>query len=132
MQNTRPAAASFGRMVTNLCITFTTRPVNYWTSFMAGSAAVDVWVATADTLVLHLMGNDAEDETYLRTVAVVPNTDVFEPEQWDVIGERVFDGQRVALASFKGIDAATGFALEHVCAPNWYTGAQDAHDSVAV
>lgn len=137
MQNIRPAADSFQRIVANLVRTFMWRPVDYWTTFLAGSAPVDVWVAGPSSFVLHLtdgvdLDQDGYQPNYLATVAIVPNTDADEPEQWDVIGDRTFEGQRVALASFKGLDAAVGFALEQVCARNWYAGAQDAHDLVAV
>lgn len=137
MRNARPAAASFGRIVANLVNTFLTRPVDYWTTFQAGSAPVDVWVAQGSAFVLHLtdgvdLDQDGYQPNYLATIAIVPNTDEYEPEQWDVIGDRTFKGQRVALGSFKALDAAVGFALEAVCARNWYAGAQDQHDLVAV
>jgi hypothetical protein len=137
MQNIRPSRESFIRIVANLVRTFTTQSVNYWTTFLAGSAPVDVWVAGPSSFVLHLTGHidlDAEDyrPEYLATVAIVPNTDPFEPEQWDVIGDETFEGQRITVGSFKSLEAAVGFALERVCVRNWYAGAQDAHDLVAV
>lgn len=136
MQNIRPAADSFQRTVTNLVTTFFFNPVGHDTTFMAGSAPINVWIPTQLTLVLRLMAGDLDPETgaetTVSTVTILPNTDEFEPECWDVIGDRVFEGQRVTVGSFKTIEAAVGFALELVCARNWYAGAQNAHDAVAV
>lgn len=137
MRNVRPTAASFSTIVRNLVATFETREAGYWTSFMAGSAPVDVSVGyEARTLYLHLDDGSAMDmdccPAYLETIMVFPNTDPYESRQWDVAGDRMLEGQRVTLASFKGLDAAIGFALERVCARNWHAGAQDQHDPVAV
>jgi hypothetical protein len=136
MQNTRPTATSFGTIVRNLTTTMTTRESGYWTTFMAGSAPLDVTVADG-RLYLYLEDDSRSADVDRRpvcieAVAIIPNRDADEPEQWDVIGDRMFEGRRVALASFKGLDAAIGFALERVCARNWYAGAQDQHDPVAV
>lgn len=138
MENIRPAAASFGRIVTNLVTTWTTREDGYWTTFMAGSAPLDVYVdASGDRIFLYLEdASSAADcdkrPVCIEAVAIVPNTDECEPERWDVIGGRMFEGRRVTLASFKTREAAMGFALERVCARNWYAGVQDRHDPVAV
>lgn len=134
MTGFRPAAHSFRRIVANLITTFTTRPVDFSTSFLAGSAPVDVWIARRDMFVIQLVdyvGDDWETQP-VRTISIVPNTDPFEPEAWNVIGDRTFEGQSVAEGSFKGLDAAVGFALERACARNWHAGVQDAHDPVAV
>lgn len=136
MHNVRPAAASFSTIVANLANTFRTSENNAWISFMAGSAPLDVTV-TQGRMYLYLEdGNSRADvdqrPVCIDAVAIVPNTDEYASAEWDVIGDRMHEGQRVALASFKGLYAALGFALERVCARNWYAGAQDQHDPVAV
>jgi hypothetical protein len=136
MHNVRPAAAAFSTIVTNLVNTFETSEDNTWTSFMAGSAPLDVTV-TQGRMYIYLEDGTAHADVDQRpvcieAVAVVPNTDQHDPAQWDVIGDQMHEGRRVVLASFKGLDFALCFALERVCARNWYAGAQDQHDPVAV
>lgn len=138
VQNIRPTAQSFTNIVNNLVATWTTRETGYWTTFMAGSAPLDIYVDTPGQRI-YIYLEDASDAAdcdkrpaCIEAVAIVPNTDEHEPERWDVIGDRMFEGRRVALASFKTEEAAMGFALERVCARNWYAGAQGQHDPVAV
>lgn len=133
MQNVRPTATSFTNIVRNLVNDFHNRETGYWSAFMAGSAPINFTVADG-RMFLYLDDSERDwnqSPVCREAIAVIPNTDEYEPEQWDVIGSRMFEGRNVVLASFKGVDAALGFALERVCARNWYAGAQDVHDPVA-
>lgn len=136
MRNVRPTPASFSTIVANLMHTFATSEENAWTSFMAGSAPLDVTVADGRMFIYLEDGTEHADvdrrPVAIDYVAIVPNTDEYEARSWDVMGDRVVEGHRVALASFKGLDAAIGFALDRVCARNWLAGIQDAHDAFAV
>lgn len=131
MQNHRPAADSFQRIVANLVTNFHFERVGYESTFLAGSAPVNVWIPAQMTFVLHLMAGDlgleTGVETYLDTVSIVLNKDDEEPENWDVV-----NGDGRSVGSFKTIESAMGHALHAVCQRNWFAGAQNEDGLVAV
>lgn len=123
---TRPSAESFARTVTNVAA----YPVGIDTAFGLGSAFVLAWrpERTSATWVFTLaeaVGEDFE-VVHLGTVAVVPTPG--HSFGFDVISG---DGTVVLAGDFRNLEAAIGFALDEVCAPEWRTS-QSAPDPLAV
>lgn len=122
---TRPVAASFARIVTNIAGYRT----GIDTVVGVGSAMVEIWrpVETSATWVFTLIEvSDDLNEVYrLGTIAMVPTQD-------QRFGFDVLNGDgTVCLADFRGPEAAIGFALDELCADVW-RGSQNEHDPVAV
>lgn len=117
---TRPAAASFARTVTNIA----NYPEGLETHFGLGTAFIETWRPAADTWVFTLVEVDDDFEmTQHGTVSIVPA---------EHTGYEVLTGDgTVMLADFRGIEAAIGFALDEVAAPEWRK-AIHLHDPVAV
>lgn len=112
----RTPAQRFATMVDNLAAA----EVGVERSFGAGAAHVELWRPVSGTWVLLLVDWDEEleDVTYVRTVSVVTRED----------GYAVLTGNAShALADgFRQVEAALGYALDHVTAPVWGAGRQDA------
>lgn len=122
---TRPSAESFVRTVTNVAA----YPVGIDTAFGLGSAFVLAWrpERTSATWVFTLAEEGPDFEVvHLGTVAVVPTPD--ESFGFDVI---VGNGTVALATGFRSPEAAIGFALDEVCAPEWRTS-QSAPDPLAV
>lgn len=121
---TRPAAESFARTVTNVAA----YPVGIDTAFGLGSAFVLAWrpEGTSATWVFTLAEEGPDFEiVHLATVAVVPRPGAD-------FGLDVINGDgTVVLAEFRGPEAAIGFALDELCAPEWRKS-QDQPDLLGV
>lgn len=128
--NIRPAADSFERIVNNLAGYAEVKPIDFETTFLAGSAPLNVWKPMPGCLVLRLMSGELDEHTFeektLRTVGIIPGDIAGGEEELAVV-----EGP-VILGEFKTWRAAVSFALERVCASNWSAGAQAEHDNVAV
>lgn len=126
--NIRPVADSFERIVNNLAGYAEAKPIDFETTFLAGSAPVNLWKPMPGCLVLRLMSGELDEHTFeektLRTVGIIPGDIAGGEEELAVV-----EGP-VILAEFKTWRAAICFALERVCAPHWYAGAQEANTTV--
>jgi hypothetical protein len=118
----RPAAASFARMVSNIA----NYPVGIETSFGAGSAHIGVWRPRENHWIISLLhvADDLASVDHSSMVAIVPG----EYKEFEVV---MGDGSMV-LSDFRGIEAAVGFALDHVGSAAWLAGAQDEHDPLGI
>lgn len=125
--NVRPDANSFARIVKNISQNMN-GPRPMMTTFQAGSAPLWLYVSGSGVVRLSLIAPGAKTasvKTTIRMVTVQPSGN------W---GRKAVahDTGGVELGDFRTWNAAFSTALEYVCAPNWYAGAQNEHDAASV
>ena len=117
----RPRPASVVRIVANMAAL----PVGTDTSFGCGAAHVAVWRPRVDTWVLQLIEVTPDfDIAVLRTIGIGPGQHRALEAVYTIHGGPL-DGAPCIAGEFRSVEAALGFALEHVTTPVLAAGQHD-------